>query len=375
MRIAIALDDEPRSRAFAERARRAGSEVRLCYPADGDELRRVAREHALDAVVFGVLNRADFFFFHALQELAAAHSALTPIGIVEAQRPSLHEAAEMVRELPALGFVSRPDSRFDHLLRRRPFLGTPPTFASTLLECVMMLPLRDIGRDFALLQAVRPSVAFGIPEQAAALGAGRRKLERWFQGPDVCSPRRLQAICAAAEAVFLRSQHRLGEREIAAAIGAVDQDGFPSPLAVRREIRSVFGEYGDRIRERGLDAVVEAVRAQLRKPHDAGQPPARWEANTRYRPADHVLVIPEEGQIVLVDSSRGLRHPLDGFGMDAWDLLAGGATFGELIAELTHRRAESRNEVRIRLKAWLGELLVLELLRRDPNSTAGAEGA
>ncbi len=375
MRVAIALDDEPRRRVFAERAKRAGREVRLSYPVDGDELRKMAGERALDAVVFGVLNSADLFWPAALQELAAGQPRLTLIGVVEVLRPSLHEAADIARELPTVGFVSNPDSRFDQLLLRRPSRGTPPTFTRTLLDCVTMLPLRDIGRDFALLQALRPSVAFGIPEQAAALGAGRRKLERWFQGPDVCSPRRLQAICAAAEAVFLRSQHGLGEREIAGAIGAVDQDGFPSPLAVGREIRAVFGEYADRIREHGLAAVVAAVRAELRTPHGAAQPPARWEASTRYQPAEHVLAMPDVGRLILVDASRGLRYPLDGFGMDAWELLAGGTTFGELVAELSDRRAEARNQVRVRLKAWLGELLVLEFIRREPSGKAGAEGA
>src|SRR5438093_639754 len=81
------------------------------------------------------------------------------------------------------------------------------------------LAVAGVGYDFSLLQALRPSLAFDIPEQAAWLGAGRRQLERWFQGPDVCSARRLQSLCAAGEAMYLRLEHGTRDREIAGVIG------------------------------------------------------------------------------------------------------------------------------------------------------------
>jgi hypothetical protein len=78
---------------------------------------------------------------------------------------------------------------------------------------------------------------------------------------------------------------------------------------------------------------------------------------------------------MLVDPTRQVEQPLDGFGEEAWELMLRGATFAKLVVELAARRQETRNRTRIRLKAWLGDLLVLGLIRRDQPSASAAEGA
>lgn len=371
MRVAISLDE--RSRAlFAGRLGRG--DVVFC-PANGDELRRLARAGSIDVAVVDLFHPTDVLWPDRLREVSVAAPELSIIGVIELRRPSLHEAVAFAREIPSMGFVSRPDARFDHLARRRAAGAAAASFARTLLDCIDPLPLADVGRDFALLQALRPSWAFDIPEQAAALGSGRRKLERWFQGPDICSARRLQSICAAGEALFLRYEQRLPDREIAGAVGILTQDGAPNPIGVAREVRAVFGEYRDAIRERGMDAVADAVRIELRRAHDAGKPPARWGRSTRYWPAEPVLTVRKEGLLVLVHPARELEHPLDEFAADAWGLVARGATFEQLTADLTSLRGEARYRVRERLREWLGEALVLGLIRRDRGDDSVAEGA
>jgi hypothetical protein len=70
-----------------------------------------------------------------------------------------------------------------------------------------------------------------------------------------------------------------------------------------------------------------------------------------------------------------LEYPLDDFGADAWDLIGKGATFNELTADLASRRQEARYHIRGRLREWLGELLVLGLVRRGQGDTGAAERA
>lgn len=371
MRIAISLDDEVLRRGFAERL---GREHSVFLPAGGDALRRLAMAGGLDVAVVRILSD-EIFWPETLRDLANAAPALALVGVIETDRASLDEAVQLAREIPRMGFASRPDARFDYLARRRMPGDPAPTFIQTLLEAVDSLPLASVGRDFALLQAVRPSLACDIPEQAAALGAGRRKLERWFQGPDICSARRLQSVCSAAEAMYLRLVHHAPVREIAGIIGLLSSDGVPNPIGVAREIRAVFGRYRDVIRERGTLALAEAVHAELRRAHDTVHPPARWDQSTRYWPAERVLAVRQEDQLVLVDPARQIAHPLDEFGADAWELMVQGATFAGLATELAARRQEARNRTRGRLKEWLGGLLMLGLIRRGQRGASAAEGA
>ena len=371
MRIAISLDDVGLGRLFAQRI---GREHNLYLSAGGEELRRLALAGGLDVAVVGVLSD-EMFWPDTLRHLALAVPALAMVGVVETNRPSLDEAVALAREIPRMGFVARADARFDHLARRRMPGDLAPTFAQTLLEAVDALPVASVGRDFALLQALCPSLACDIPAQAAALGAGRRKLERWFQGPDICSARRLQSICSAAEAMYLRLAHHASAREIAGVIGLLSSDGAPNPIGVAREIRVVFGRYRDAIRERGTIALAEAVHVELGRAHDTVHPPARWDESTRYWPAERVLAVRQEDHLVLVDPARQVEHPLDGFGADAWELMVQGATFAALATELAARRQESRHRTRSRLKEWLGGLLVRGLIRRGRRSASSTEGA
>lgn len=371
MRIAISIDDELGPRQYAERLGRV-HQVR--FPSSAAELLRLAANGALDVVVVGVLND-DPLWPQVLHNLAAADPALALVAVLEPARPSLDEAADLARDLPRLGFVSRPDARFDYLVRRRAAGAPAPTLAAALLDAVDALPLASVGRDFARLQALRPSLAFDIPEQAAALGAGRRKLERWFQGPDICSARRLQSVCAASEAMYLRLVHRAAEREIAGAIGLLSRDGAPNPIGVAREIRAVFGEQRDAIREGGVGALAVAAGAELRRSRGADRPPVRWGAATRYWPAEGVLATHRDDQVVLVDPAREVERPLDEFCTDAWALLGQGVTFAKLVSQVAARRGEARHHTRARLKECLGALLVLGLVRRGEGGATAAEGA
>jgi hypothetical protein len=371
MRVAISLDERCRA-LFAGRLSRGDV---LYFPANGDELRKLARAGAIDVAVVDLFHPTDVFWADRLRDVSVAAPELSLVGVIEPRRPSLHEAAAFAREIPSMGFVSRPDTRFDHLARRRTATAIATSFTRTLLDCIDPLPLADVGRDFALLQALRPSWAFDIPEQAASLGSGRRKLERWFQGPDICSARRLQAICAAGEALFLRYEHGRRDREIAGAVGILARDGAPNPIGVAREVRAVFGEHRDAIRKRGIHAVTDAIQIELRRARDAGKAPARWGPSTRYWPAERVLAIRKEGRLVLVNPVRALEHPLDEFAEDAWALVARGATFEELTADLTRLRREARYRVRVRLREWLSEALVQGLIRRGRGNESVAEGA
>jgi hypothetical protein len=371
MRIAIGLDEELPRRLFAERV---GHGHAVYFAKGGAELRKLALTGGLEVAVVGVLNRHDLFWPAALRELAASAPALALVGVVEPLRPSLDEAAELASEIPGMGFVARPDLRFDRLARRRSPDEAPPTFSRTLLECVRSLPVADVGRDFALLQSLVPSLASGIPEQAAFLGAGRRKLERWFQGPDICSARRLQSVCAAAEAMYLRLRHDVRDREIAGVIGLLTRDGAPNPIGVAREIRAVFGEDREAVQEGGEVALADFVYRELRRARRPGNAPARWEPSVHYRPAEGVLAVPEEGRVLLVPP-RGVTHPLDEFGAEVWELMGAGASFNDLAAELASRRRESRAQTFARLRELLGALLVLGLVRRGANGGDGTSTA
>jgi hypothetical protein len=366
MRIAIRLDDELSQRLFAEHVGRAHH---VESPPDGAELRRLALAGALDVAVVGVSSR-DVFWPAILGEISKAAPAMALVGVIDMLRPSLHEAAALARDISDMGFVSAPDARFDHLARRRVPGSKPPTFTGTLLDCISSLPLAGVGHDFALLQALRPSLTFDIPEQAALLSAGRRKLERWFQGPDICSARRLQSVCAAAEAMYLRLAHGARDREIAGAIGLLGVDGDPSPVGVPREIRAAFGDNREAIRAGGVAALETAVNLELRRPQHGSHAPARWEPSTRYWPTERVLAVPIDGRLVLVDPDRGVSHAIDDLGADAWELMARGSVFSDLAAALVKRRGEPPVRIREWLKQWLGELLVLGLVRRSIGNEA-----
>jgi hypothetical protein len=370
MRIAISLDDEVTQRLFAEHV---GRRHHVAVVRGSDELRRLVTSGWADAAVVGVLDRHDLLWSSVLRDLG--HGVpLNLVGVFEPTRPSLDETVTLAREIPSMGFVWRPDARLDWLIEQGAIDGIAPSFTGTLLECVHSLPLADVGRHFALLQALHPSLALDIGEQTELLGVGRRKLERWFQGPDICSPRRLQSVCAAAEAVYLRLRHHTPEREVAEIIGLLSPDGVPNSINVGREIRTAFGSYRDALRVRGVEALQEAIWTELRRARDP-HPPARWRPSTRYWPAETALVVRKDDRVVLMDPSRGLEYPLDGFGADAWELMGWGATFTELASQLASRRGEGRHRTRSRLKEWLGGLLVLGLVHRGVDGDDAARGA
>jgi hypothetical protein len=274
-----------------------------------------------------------------------------------------------------MGFVSRPGSRLDYLARHRQPSAPAATFTPLLLDCMDRLPLFGAARLFALLQALHPSCAFAIPEQAKELGVSRRNLERWFQGPDICSASCFQSVCGAGEAAYLRLVCGLPEREIASVVGILTRDGVENPLAVPRTIRNALRLGLDELRAGGIPAIVEAVEVALRTSRDPVRTPAQWGSDARYAPQPGVLMVPIEHRQVLMDAARGVEYPLDSFGMDAWPLVMRGAPFAEITAELAAARRDPPHTVRARLISWLGELLVLRLIRREPGSTGAANHA
>jgi hypothetical protein len=102
-RIAIVMDDEAQRRRLASYV--AGG-ARLFFPAGGSELVNLALAGAIDVAVVGVLNRNDYHLPSALRELRRATPEVGIVGVFEPSRPSLDEAADLVREVPGIGFVS-----------------------------------------------------------------------------------------------------------------------------------------------------------------------------------------------------------------------------------------------------------------------------
>lgn len=370
-RIAIVIDDELQRSRFAEHL---SPGARLYQVPTGDELVTLATAGAIDVVIVGVLHRDDDFLPIALREVNRATPEVAIVGVFEPSRPSLDEAADLGREIPTIGFVRRPGPRLDYLARRRPRGMPAATLTPKLLQCIDRLPLFGAARAFAVMQALHPSYAFAIPEQATELGLSRRNLERWFQGPDICSAGCFQSVCAAGEAAYLRLICGLPEREIAPVVGILTRDGVENPLAVPRTIRNALRLGLDELRAGGVSAIVAAVDAALRTARDPVRTPAQWGPNSRYAPQPGVLTVPVEHRLVLMDPSRGVQYPLDPFGVEAWRLVKQGTSFAKLTAELASSRREPPHAVRSRLISWLGELLVLRLIRREPSDAEAANG-
>jgi hypothetical protein len=369
-RIAFVIDDETQRRRFADQL---GAGARIYEISGGDELRSLARARAIDVVIAGVLNRNDEFLPSALRELGQAAPGIVIVGVFEPSRPSLDEAADLAREIPAMGFVCRPGARFEYLSRTRRPEGLAPTFTHAMIGCIERLPLFGAARDFALLQALHPSFAFSIPEQARELGVSRRNLERWFQGPDICSAGCFQSVCAAAEAAYLRLACGRTEREIATVLEILTREGVANPTGVARTIRSALRLGLEELRAGGLTALVEAVNAALRTSRDPSRTPAQWGSEIRYAPEPGVLTVPAGDRVMLMDPGRGVEHPLDHFGMDAWPLVLREMSFSKLTLELTSVRREPPHVIRAQLISWLGDLLVLRLIRREPGGAEAGE--
>ena len=371
LRVALLFDDELERRRFAEHL---DPGARVHHVPRSEELVRLAATGALDVAVAGVLNRSDDFLPSALRELSRIAPEVAIVGVFEPSQPSLDEAVDLARELPAIGFVRRPGARFDYLARPRVHGSRYATFTPTLLECMDRLPLFGAAHRFALLQALHPTCASSIPEQARELGVSRRNLERWFQGPDLCSASCFQSVCGAAEAAYLRLVLGLPHREIAPVVGVLTRDGVENPQAVPRTIRNALRMGLDELRVGGVLALAGAVEVALRTPRAPVRTPAQWEPDARYVPEPDVLPVPVEDRVVLMDPTRGVEHALDSFGADAWPMLARGAPFGDIVAELAAGRREPATAVRARLIAWLSELLVLRLVRRERGDLKAANG-
>jgi hypothetical protein len=361
-RIALVFDEEPQRRLFAEHLR-SGRQVH--HAPGGEELINLARAHALDVAVVGVLNRADNLLPSALRELSRISPEVAIVGVFESSGPSMDEAVDLAREIPTMGFVSRPGARFDYLARRRAPGSPVPTFTAMLLECMERLPLFGPAPRFARLQALHPSCDSTIPELASELGLSRRNLERWFQGPDLCSAGCFQSACAAGEAAYLRLACGVPEREIASVVGVLTRDGVINPMAVPRMIRSALRLGLEELRAGGVPGIVQAVKVALRTSRDPTRIPAQWGADTRFAAQGGILSVPREGHVVLMDFSRALEFALDPFGEEAWPLVVQGAPLAKITAALASIRREPAHAVRARLISWLGELLVLGFIRRE----------
>jgi hypothetical protein len=364
-RIAFVIDDETQRRRFAAQI---GAGARVYEVSGGAELRSLVRARAIDVVIAGVLNRNDEFLPSTLRELCERAPELVIVGLFEPSRPSLDEAADLAREIPMMGFACRPGSRFEYLMRRRPLGSLPATLTHELVGCMDRLPLFGAARSFALLQALHPSFAHGIPEQARELGVSRRNLERWFQGPDICSAGCFQSVCAAAESAYLKLACRRADREIASVVEILTREGAANPMGVTRVIRTSLRLGVEDLRAGGLPTLVEAVNVALRTSRDPSRMPVQWGSETRYAPEPGVLTVPAEDRIMLLDPGRGVEHTLDHFGIDAWPLVLRRMPFSKLTMELASIRREPLHVIRAQLVSWLGGLLVLRLIRREPGS-------
>ena len=157
-RIAIVIDDEAQRRRFAAQV---GAGSRIVDPSGGEELTNLTAVGAVDVIIAGVLNRNDEFLPSALRDIARTAPDVTIIGVFEPSRPSLDEAADLSREVPAMTFACRPGARFEYLLRLRTESRYPATFTTPLVNCIDRLPVYGAARSFALLQALHPSFAMG----------------------------------------------------------------------------------------------------------------------------------------------------------------------------------------------------------------------
>ena len=101
-RIAIVIDDELQRRRFVEHVEAKG---RVSHVADGNELLRLAAEGGVDVAVVGVLNQGDDFLSTALVALSRTLPEVAIVGVFEPSAPSLDEAADLARQIPAMGFV------------------------------------------------------------------------------------------------------------------------------------------------------------------------------------------------------------------------------------------------------------------------------
>ena len=371
LRVALVFDDERDRRRFVDHL---GPQRRVYQIPGGDELLQLGMAGAIDVAVCGVINRTDPLLPSALHHLSLAAPQIAVIGVFEPSPPSLEEAVELLREIPSMSFVSRPGGRFDYLARRIRAGAPARTFSSWLLQSIERVPVGGPAFPFAILQALHPSCAANIPEQARALGLSRRNLERWFQGPDLCSAGCFQSVCGAAEAAYLRLILELPAREVALAVGILTREGVENPQAVPRTIRNALRVGLEELREAGVQGVLDAAEVALRSSRDPARAPVQWEPGMRFVAERDVIAVPADDKVLLVSPGADREYRLDPFGHRAWEALLGGVTFGELVVTLAAQRSDPLPSVRARLIVLLGELLVRRFVRRERGHLKAANG-
>jgi hypothetical protein len=370
-RIGLVFDDEMDQRRFFDHF---GPATRVQQVAGCAELVKLGRAGLLDAVIASVLHRHDPFLPEALKELHRSVPDLAIVGVFDSTRPSLDEAVDLARRIPGIGFVRAPGARLDYLIRRRPEMHQPATFTRLLLDCMERLPLFGPALRFARLQALHPSFAAIIPDQAKELGLSRRNLERWFQGPDLCSAGCFQSVCAAGEGAYLRSVLALPAREVAPVVGILTREGVENPQAVPRTIRNALHVGLHELRAGGVPALLHVIETALRTPRDPIRAPAQWEPDARFVPREGVVLVPKEDRALLMDTVTGEEILLNSLGTEAWPLLAKGNAFAGLIAQMAAARHQPASAIRAQLIAWLSELLVRGLVRRERAGLKAANG-
>ena len=91
--------------------------------------------------------------------------------------------------------------------------------------------------------------------------------------------------------------------------------------------------------------------------------------------AEHdVIAVPADDKVLLVSPRADREYRLDPFGYRAWEALLGGVTFAELVVTLAAERSDPLPNVRARLIALLGELLVRRFVRRERGHLKAANG-
>lgn len=370
-RIGLVFDDELDQRRFFDHFSQT---ARVQQVASSVELVKLGRAGHLDVIVASVLHQYDPFLPEALKELHKSIPDLAMVGVFDSSRPSLDEAVDLARRIPGIGFVRAPGARLDYLARRRSNTTQPVTFTRQLLDCMELLPLFGPALRFARLQALHPSFAAIIPDQARELGLSRRNLERWFQGPDLCSAGCFQSVCAAGEAAYLRSVLALPAREVAPVVGILTREGVENPQAVPRTIRNSLHVGLHELRAGGVPALVRAVETALRTPRDPVRVPAQWEPDARFVPREGLVLVPKEDRTVLLDTVTGQEFPVDALGAEAWPLVVKGVSFASMVVHFSSVYRQPAPSVRSRLIQVLGEFLVRRIVRRERGGLKAANG-
>jgi hypothetical protein len=97
-----------------------------------------------------------------------------------------------------------------------------------------------------------------------------------------------------------------------------------------------------------------------RKPAHPGQPAAV------FRPADHVLVVPQGSAIAILDLERGVVYATTPEGAESWSILMGDASppRRKMVKEAAEPEADEDSQARAGVAAYLFDRRIIEPVTR-----------